>query len=94
MLTSAVCAFGDVLTLAVSAETLPVSSRLCKGGPHHIRCHGGRVESPVPRPPSAAPVLGHVCGHFAELSPEFVLVICPCALRLCFDCGCFIRESS
>lgn len=67
--------FGDVLTLAVSAETLPVSSRLCKGGPHRIHCHGGRVESPIPRPPSAAPVLGHVCGHFAELSPEFILVI-------------------
>lgn len=33
VLASLVCAFGDVLTLAVGAETLPVSSRLCKGGP-------------------------------------------------------------
>lgn len=62
MLTSVVCAFGDVLTLAVS-------SRLCKDGPPRIPCHG------VPRPSSAALCLGHVCDHFAELSPEFILVI-------------------
>lgn len=80
MLTSVVCAFGDVLTLAVSVETPPVSSRLCKGGPPRIHCHGGRVESPVPRPSSAAPFLGHMFSLRGAFSRVHFSVLCPCAL--------------